>query len=111
MNQDTLQQNLAAYLAIREALGFKMQVTKILLSEFVEYVITENITGPIRAQIAMDWACANSATRGVAGQAARLSQVRGFLSFLRASFPDTEVPDHSMLATARRPQPYIFSPS
>jgi integrase len=109
MIKDDLQRSMDSYLAIREALGFRMQPTKILLIDFVQYLSALNLTGPIRAQAAIDWATSGSATRGPGGQAARLSQVRGFLAFLRASFPDTEVPDSSLLARPRRPMPYLFT--
>jgi integrase/recombinase XerD len=109
MNPDALHRSLASYLALREALGFRVHPAKLLLTDFVHYVSTQNVAGPIRAQLAIDWACSGSATRGPGGQAARLSLVRGFLSFLRASTPDTEVPAHGLLATARRPFPYLFT--
>lgn len=111
MNKDDLQCSLDSYLAIREALGFTMHATRILLKDFVEYLCAHNISGPIRAQVAIDWATSGSTTRGPGGQAARLSQVRGFLSFLRASLPETEIPDHNLLATARRPLPFLFTPA
>lgn len=109
MTKDDLQRRLDSYLAIRDALGFRMQPTRILLMDFVQYLNGLNLTGPIRAQAAIDWATSGSVTRGPGGQAARLSQVRGFLAFLRASFPDTEVPDHHLLARSRRPMPYLFT--
>ena len=109
MTPDVLHSRLAAYLAMREALGFRMRAPTLLLTDFVQYVIAHNLPDPIRAQLAVDWACSGSATRGVGGHAARLSVVRGFLSFLRASAPETEVPDRHLLATARRPLPYLFS--
>ncbi len=110
MNKDDLQRSLDSYLAIREALGFKMHTTRILLTDFVGYLCLNNISGPIRAQVAIDWATSGSTTRGPGGQAVRLSQVRGFLSFLRASAPETEIPDQRLLASARRPLPYLFTP-
>lgn len=109
MNKDNLQRSLDSYLAIREALGFRMHTTRILLTDFVEYLCTHNISGPIRAQVTIDWATSGSTTRGPGGQAARLSQVRGFLSFLRASVPETEIPDQRLLASARRSLPYLFT--
>ena len=109
MNKNDLQRSLDSYLAIREALGFKMHTTRILLTDFVDYLYTNNISGPIRAQVAIDWATSGSTTRGPGGQAARLSQVRGFLSFLRASAPETEIPDQRLLASTRRPLPYLFT--
>jgi len=60
--------------------------------------------------VAIDWVTSGSTTRGPGGQAVRLSQVRGFLSFLRASAPETEIPDQRLLASTRRPLPYLFTP-
>jgi integrase/recombinase XerD len=64
---------------------------------------------PIRAQLAVDWSYASSATRGGAGQAARLSMARKFLLHVRATVPETEIPDRRLITYARRPKPYIFS--
>src|SRR2546428_7625909 len=44
------------------------------------------------------------------GAAQRLSMARGFLTFLRATIPDTEVPDSALVASFRRPKPYLFTP-
>jgi integrase/recombinase XerD len=35
---------------------------------------------------------------------------RGFLTYLRATIPETEVPDHALVASFRRPKPYLFTP-
>jgi integrase len=35
--------------------------------------------------------------------------VRGFLAYLRATLPETEVPAHDVIASARRPQPYLLT--
>jgi integrase/recombinase XerD len=109
MNQTELQQCLVSYLAIKEALGFKIQPTRILLRDFLRFVESRGISEPLRGQVAVDWACDASSPRGVSGQVQRLSMVRGFLSFLRSIEPETEVPDHKLLAGARRPTPYLFT--
>jgi integrase/recombinase XerD len=109
MNISELQSSRESYLAVRDALGFMNRAAKILLPDFVQFVAAQGLAGPIRTQAALDWACHGSSTRGVAGQASRLSLVRGFLTFLRANFPETEVPGDRLLASPRRPQPYIFS--
>jgi integrase len=36
---------------------------------------------------------------------------RGFLLYLRAMLPDTEVPDRGLVAAFRRPKPYLLTPS
>ena len=64
MNADFLETQLVAYLSLREALGFQMRAEKILLPEFVAYVKAQESTGPIRAQMALEWACQASAHRG-----------------------------------------------
>jgi len=35
---------------------------------------------------------------------------RGFLTYLRATIPETEVPGHALVASFRRPRPYLFTP-
>jgi integrase/recombinase XerD len=71
----------------------------------------QKLTGPIRAQLVLEWACHASIRRGPGGSARRLSIARRFLAYLRASAPDTEVPDLSLLPSPRRPKPYLFTPT
>jgi len=111
MKETSLHTRLDAYLALREALGFSMRACRKSLQNFVAYLENHNNGTPIRAQLAVDWACSTSATCGVSGQAARLGLTRGFLRHLKASLPETEIPDKNLLAAPRRPQPYIFSPT
>jgi hypothetical protein len=35
--------------------------------------------------------------------------VRGFLAYLRATLPETGVPAHDVVASARRPAPYLLT--
>ena len=111
MNADFVETQLVAYLSLREALGFHMRAEKILLPEFVAFVKAQEHTGPIRAQMALEWACQASAHRGPNGAARRLSTARGFLRYLQASAPDTDVPAPGLLPTPRRPKPYLFTPT
>jgi integrase/recombinase XerD len=111
MNTDFLAAQLVAYLSLREALGFQMRAEKLLLPEFVAFIQAQQLSGPIRAQLALEWACQVSARRGVSGEAQRLSIARRFLAYLRASAPDTEVPAPGLLPTPRRSKPYLFTPS
>jgi hypothetical protein len=83
----------------------------ILLPEFVAFANAQGITGPIRTQIALEWACQVSTHRGASGAALRLSIARGFLLDLQASAPDTEVPTPGLLPAPRRPKPYLFTPA
>ena len=111
MNADFVETQLVAYLSLREALGFQMRAEKILLPEFVAFVKAQEHTGPIRAQMALEWACQVSMRRGAGGAARRLSMARGFLIYLKASAPDTEVPSPGLLPTPRRPKPFLFTPT
>jgi len=100
---------LDSYLAIRSALGFRLQAEGTLLRSFIEFLDSRGELHPIRAQIALEWAYSSSATRGGSGQATRLSMARKFLLHLRATVPETEIPDRGLITYARRPTPYIFS--
>ena len=111
MNADFLDTQLVAYLRLREALGFQMRAEKSLLPEFVAYVQAHHNGCVIRAQMALEWACQASTRQGASGAARRLSMARGFLSYLKASCPDTEVPGPGLLPTPRRPTPYLFTPA
>src|SRR5919109_398762 len=111
MSANLLETHMAAYLSLREALGFQMRAEKILLPEFVAYVKAQPHSGPIRAQMALEWACQASTHRGPSGAARRLSMARGFLRYLQASAPETEVPGPGLLPTPRRPKPFLFTPT
>jgi integrase/recombinase XerD len=101
-----LDTQLVAYLSLREALGFQMRAEKTLLPDFVTFVKVHGPPGPIHAQLALEWACQKSARRGLSGAARRLSMARGFLIYLRASAPDTDVPAPGLVPAPRRPTPY-----
>jgi hypothetical protein len=64
MNADFLDTQLVAYLSLRGALGFQMRAEKIVLAEFVGYVTAQPNSSPIRAQMALEWACQESTHRG-----------------------------------------------
>jgi integrase/recombinase XerD len=109
MNTEELFLRVGAYVGLRQALGYVVTSEEKLLKDFVRFVAEQGGTGPIRAQMALDWACTPSPRRGPAGQASRLKVVRRFLAHLRAAIPETEVPGPGMLAKIRRPKPYIYS--
>jgi integrase/recombinase XerD len=111
MKEIDLHSRLDAYLALREAFGFSTRACRKLLQDFVTYLEAHGEGNLIRAQLAVDWACGASATCGVSGQAARLRFARGFLTHLKASLPEIEIPDRRLIAAPRRPQPYLFSAS
>jgi integrase/recombinase XerD len=97
------------YVGLRRALGYVVRSEEKLLKDFVCFLDAQGANEPIRAQMALDWACLPSPHRGLGGQTSRLKVVRGFLSYLRASFPETEVPNSRMLSPVRHPKPYLYS--
>jgi len=109
MNVADLKLSMERYLAVRDALGFTNRIEKVLLPDFVKFVEEHSVSGPIRAELAVEWACASASRHETSGQVRRLSIVRGFLSHLRATVPETEVPAFGLIAGARRPQPYLFT--
>lgn len=110
MSPDELNRHLAAYIGVRDALGFQMHAERTLLLDFVRFVIASAKTEPIRAQTAVDWACASTSRWRTGTAAGRLSMARGFLIYLRAHVPETEVPDFRLIAGRRRPKPFLFTP-
>ncbi len=110
MNSENLFLRVEAYVALRHALGYVVTSEEKLLKDFVRFVEAHGVTGPLRAHMAVEWACQPSPRRGPAGQASRLKVVRRFLSHLRAALPETEVPGPGLLAHIRRPHPYLYSP-
>jgi integrase/recombinase XerD len=111
MSPADLERQLAAYLAVRQAMGYAMRAERTLLADFVRFLIVRGNLSPIRAQTALEWATRGAEQRGTSGTATRLTIARRFLLHLRASDADTEVPDHGLVATSRRPTPFLFSDS
>ncbi len=108
MSQPDLHLHLESYLSLREALGFQIRAERTLLWDFVQFIENAQVSGPIRAQLAVDWACSSSSKGGTGGVSQRLSMARGFLAYLRASWPETEVPPRNLVASARRSKPFLF---
>jgi integrase len=103
--------HLEAYLAIRDALGLTAGTRARLLRSFLDHARGVTAPGmPIRAVTAVAWASDHAPPGcGDAGKAHRLMVARGFLTYLSAVVPGTEVPAYGLLAGHRRRQPYIFS--
>ena len=108
MKSGELRDWLERYLAVRRAVGFTMRVEEPRLRGFVTFVERRGPDGALRAQLAVDWAC-NDGKHTPGGQTQRLSIVRRFLVYLRASVPDTEVPPFGLIAGGGRPSPYIYT--
>jgi len=106
-----LRHQLAQYLAVRSALGLKDRGRKSLLQDFLRYLVEIPFDGSVSIHLAVDWAVTTPIARatGLAGPARRLSAVRGFLSHVRASNPQVEVPPARLLAAAKGRRPYLYS--
>ncbi len=98
---------LTEYLALRRALGFKLQTAEITLRQFVHCAEREGALW-ITTDLALRWA---TQPQGVqpAHWATRLGMVRGFAQYCRALDARTEVPPHGLLPYRyRRQPPYIY---
>jgi len=104
MRPGELRDRLDRYVALRRAVGFPMRSEERMLRDFVTFVEHRGVEDVVQAQTAVDWAC-----RRTTRQAQRLSIVRGFLTHVRASVPQTEVPLPGLIAGSRRPAPYIYT--
>ena len=112
MSGDTdLDRHLEAYLAVRDALGLAAGARPRLLRSFLDHARGATPPGaPIRAATALTWAHDHALPGcGVAGKAHRLTVARGFLAYLSAVVPGTEIPAHGLLAAPRRQRPYVLS--
>jgi integrase/recombinase XerD len=97
----------ADYLALRRALGYKLEAHGRLLPQFVEFL--EQQQAPvISTALALAWATQPPAS--VVWWHQRLAVVRGFARHLRASDPRHEVPAEDLLpAKFRRAVPHLYS--
>ena len=109
MRPGELRSRLERYVALRRALGFEARAEERLLRDFVAFAEQHGLDGCVHAALAVDWACSTASSHGVGAPARRLSVVRGFIAHLHAAVPDVEVPAHGLLASARRPAPYIYA--
>ncbi|MEE9253905.1 MAG: tyrosine-type recombinase/integrase [Pseudomonadales bacterium] len=109
MNTSDVHEQLEQYLALRRALGFQIRTEQRLLTEFVSSLTAEGLAVPIRAQTAVEWAFRSARHCQPAARSHRLGVARGFLRYLRAVFPDTEVPGTHLLASTTRPAPHIYT--
>lgn len=111
MTEQEFTAHLDTYLQLRTTLGFRGQLEPSLLRTFVQFVMGRASGEPVRAALAVEWACLPSHTGPRRSAAQRLSMVRRFLIYVRAHVPETEVPDHHLVAGARRRLPFLFTPT
>jgi hypothetical protein len=70
MTPTDLKLSMECYLAARSALGFADRAAKTLLPDFVHFLNERRGAGPIRAEMAVDWACSGKHGVSSSGQAA-----------------------------------------
>lgn len=103
-----LRAELADYLALRRALGYRLARPEKLLGQFLDYFDQTGQAG-ITVVAALDWARL-PASGDSNWWAYRLSVVRGFATYLHALDPVHEVPAPELLPQRpRRASPYLYS--
>lgn len=99
---------LADYLVIRRAMGFKVERHERLLGQFVDYLAAHGAM-TLTSEYALDWAVAPSQA-DPRWWAARLSTVRGFAVHLHALDPAHQVPPHGLIPHGpRRTVPHLYT--
>ena len=103
-----LREHLDDYLAIRRAVGFKLERSQLLLTDFVGYLESEGLN-TITVDAAMAWA--GLPPNGVSGwHAHRLSVVRGFARHLCVIDPAHQVPPTGVFPTPKHSAtPFLYS--
>ncbi len=97
------------YLALRRALGFKLERVGLLLDQFIAYL--DDGTSTFTIADAVTWATL-PAGGSPAWHASRLSAVRGFALYLHALDPTVEVPAADVVpGRTRRATPFLYSDS
>lgn len=96
------------YLAVRRALGYKLERTEKLLTQFIGFV-EANAAEHITSDLALAWAT-RPRQCDVTWWSGRLTVVRGFATYLHSLDPATEVPPTNLLPTrSHRAVPYLYS--
>jgi integrase/recombinase XerD len=103
----TLRQSMAEYLAVRRALGYKLERTEVFLGQFLDYLDAIG-TDRISVEHALAWATLPG--RGQHWHAMRLEAVRGFARYLHEVDPLVEVPAADLLPDkSGRAVPYLYT--
>ena len=102
-----LRESLAEYLAVRRALGYKLEGTEPLLRQFLDHLDAAGID-QITVEHALEWATLPAA--GEHWHAMRLGAIRGFARYLHDLDPRVEVPAADLLPDRpRRAVPYLYT--
>lgn len=96
------------YLRLRRVLGYQLKREGRLLPQFADYMEQQGASA-VTAEHAITWAQLPQDVHPVTW-GTRLSAVRGFATWLRATDPATEIPPAGVFPVkSRRPAPFIFS--
>ena len=102
----SLHEALVDYLAMRRALGYKLEREGKLLPQFVDFV-EDRGEQHLSTQAALAWA--TLPVSSAVWWSARLRLVRGFATYMHAIDPENEVPATDLLPCAsRRATPYLY---
>lgn len=96
------------YLALRRALGFRLEKPGRLVRQFADHLDQLDV-GEVSIDVALDWA-RQPAQADPSWWAYRLSAVRGFTAYLQPRRPGIEVPPADLLPLrTKRATPYLYS--
>jgi len=99
---------LEQYLALRRALGFKLEGEGRLLSQFVAY-LDDHEARSITIEDAIGWAT-RPAQASPRWHAKRLSMARRFAAYLNARDPSVQIPPPGLIRSGRsRATPYLYA--
>ena len=102
-----LDEQVAEYLRLRRALGYKLERHGQILPALVAHVHAAGAS-TITSRLAIEWAMSTSA--GPRTWAARLACARGFAAYLHTIDPAAEIPPNGVFSVRyRRPTPYLWS--
>lgn len=103
-----LHRRLQEYLAVRRAMGFKMERHEKLLTQFTDYLAAHHVS-TLTIEHALAWATLPSSA-DPRWWAARLSMVRGFAVHLHALDPAHQVPSSGLIPHgSRRTVPHLYT--
>lgn len=106
---NTIRQAIQEYLAMRRDLGFKLERAEKELHSFACFLKEHRATF-ITVSLALSWATKASGGKPDNSAAQRLSSVRLFARFRRASDPRTEIPPSDLIPfRPQRAKPYLYS--
>lgn len=105
----SLRQDLADYLALRRALGYRLARPEKLLNQFLSY-LEDAGTAVVTVQSALAWAQLSASGGSSNWWGYRLSAMRGFAIYLHGLNPAHEVPAAELFPQRpKRAVPYLYS--